>query len=135
MTASTKTNDTAIREAIKQMNEDPAIGTKGLEQAFSVFSAVLEEVKQVNTARNAAIDAWARKLRDLGMPDRGYMVDGQEVKIYTTATSGPHLSIGPVSALEDLAPYVVAATASVVGNKYAHARPIDTLGILDGRAG
>lgn len=133
MTATT--NDTAIHKAVQQMNSDPSIGTTELEAAFSALTTALDEINRVNAARNAAIDGWAHKLRDLGMPDRGYEIDGQAINIYTTATSGHHLSVGSVSALADLAPFVVAATAPIVGNKHAHALPVDSLSILDRRAG
>lgn len=100
--------DRDIHAAITSLKDDADLKTEDLTGAFAQLDAALQNIRDVNNKRNAAILGWVNKLRDLGVPDQGLTIDGEEVKIYTSATAGTTLTIGgnQISALRTPAAYV-----------------------------
>ncbi|GLJ79751.1 hypothetical protein [Microbacterium imperiale] len=103
--------DPDIHTAITALMGDSALKADDLTAAFAQLDTALQNIREVNNKRNAAILGWVNKLRDLGVPDQGLTIGDEEVKIYTSATAGTTLTIGGnhISALRTPAAYVAHA--------------------------
>ncbi|QCR39674.1 hypothetical protein C1N74_04015 [Microbacterium sp. SGAir0570] len=103
--------DAEIHAAITGLMDDSSLKADELTAAFAQLDTALQNIRDVNNKRNAAILGWVNKLRDLGVPDQGLTIDDEEVKIYTSATAGTTITIGgnQISALRRPAAYVAHA--------------------------
>lgn len=104
-------SDRDIHTAITAIKNDPALKTDELTAAFAQLNTALQNIRDINNTRNAAILAWVNELHGLGVPDQGLTIDDEEVKIYTSATAGTTITIGgnQISALRTPAAYVAHA--------------------------
>lgn len=88
---------TAIPDALTELLQDPELATGQILDAFAGLSAALDTIEAVTRARNNALTRWISRLRDLGVPDRGLTIDGEDVTIVTGAGTQHHVRVGGAS--------------------------------------
>ncbi|MCT1394590.1 hypothetical protein M4D51_02485 [Microbacterium sp. p3-SID338] len=97
-----------IADAIAELLDDPALTTTPIEDAISRLRQALEDVTTANETRNSAIAGWVTRLRELGIPDTGLTVNGDEIHIQSAGPTGTTITIGGgrVSTIGSVAEYV-----------------------------
>lgn len=125
---------TAIPDALRELLQDPELGTSQLLDAFAGLSAALDKIETVTRARNNALNRWISRLRDLGVPDRGLTIDGEDVKIVTGAGTQHHVRVGgaAVSSVVNVSSHIAHAVFPHVPNWNRRTDPAD-LSRLDRR--
>ncbi len=83
-----------IADAIAELLDDPALTTSPIEEAISRLRQALADITTANETRNSAISGWVTRLRELGIPDTGLTVNGDEVHIQSAGPTGTTITIG-----------------------------------------
>ncbi|QNA92697.1 MULTISPECIES: hypothetical protein [unclassified Microbacterium] len=84
----------SIADAIAELLDDPALATTPIEDAISKLRQALADITTANETRNSAITGWVTRLRQLGVPDTGLTVNGDEIHISSAGPTGTTITIG-----------------------------------------
>lgn len=68
-----------IRAALDEFRTDPTVSTEQLDTALRTLSAAAAAVQATADRRNAAVGQWRERFLQLGMPERGFSIDGNPV--------------------------------------------------------
>ncbi|MDZ8275668.1 hypothetical protein R2Q81_06840 [Microbacterium aquimaris] len=101
-------DDKTIAATVDEFLTDPSLDIAQVLEAFDAVQSALTNLQTVANTRDQAVNGWVKKLRDLGIPDRGLHIDDDELKIYTGAGSASSITIGTaqVAGTGKIAPYI-----------------------------